>query len=354
MSKERPSDLPQAAELVELASDDPSALVDHFASCGWGDGLPLVAPTPARVESMLAGCSEDPDEPIATLPPRSGVATRRIIAVNAVLAGCRREHLPVLVTSLRALARPEVNLRGVNATTHPVAPLIIVHGEIARTANYNAGSGAFGPGNIANAATGRALRLLLLHVGGAVAGAGDAATQGGPTKYTYCVAENLAQSPWGGYAATVGVTAPSAVTVLCGEAPHNTHDMESDNPAPILDKVASTMASLGSNNAPVSGAEIFVMLCPEHAATCASAGWTRDHVASYLFERARLRAGDLRAAFALRAWAPWQDALADDALMAITEHPRNIRTLVVGGPGKHSSVILSWGMTRSVTLPIQP
>ncbi len=339
-------------EMLEMAADDPEAVRDVYAGRGWGDGLPLVAPTPERVDAMLAGCGDDPDETVAVLPPRSGVATRRVIAVNAVLAGCRPEHLAVLVAAVRALARPEVNLRGVNATTHPVAPLLIVHGEVARASGYNAELGAFGPGNLANATTGRALRLILLHIAGAVPGAGDASTQGGPAKYAYCVAENLAESPWGGYAASVGVTAPSAVTVHCGEAPHNFHDMESSEPAAILDKAASTMASLGSNNAPVSGAEFFVMMCPEHAAACASAGWTRGHVASYLHERARMRAADLRSAFALRAWAPWQEALPDDVPMALTEHPDNIKVLVVGGPGKHSSVIPSWGMTRSATVPV--
>ncbi len=341
-------------EMLEVASDDPDTLRDCFAARGWGDGLPMVPPTPERVDAMLAGCGGDPEEVVAVLPPRSGIATRRIIAVNAVLAGCRPEHMDVLVAAVRALARPEVNLRGVNATTHPVAPLLIVHGEVAHSAGYNSGLGAFGPGNLANAATGRALRLVLLHVAGAVPGAGDASTQGGPAKYAYCVAENLAESPWGGYSASVGVDAPSAVTVHCGEAPHNFHDMESDQPAAILDKAASVMASLGSNNAPVSGAEFFVMLCPEHAGACAAAGWTRGNVASYLHERARMRTGDLREAFALRAWAPWQETFGDDAGMPITEHPDNIRIVVVGGPGKHSSVIPSWGMTRSATVPVEP
>ena len=343
-----------SSQLLDISSDDAEALMDCFSTRGWGDGLPMVAPTPERVEAMLAGCGRDPDEVVATLPPRSGVATRRIIAVNAVLAGCRPEHLGVLVAAVRALARPEVNLRGVNATTHPVAPLLVVHGDVARTAGYNSGLGAFGPGNVANAATGRALRLVLLHVAGAVPGAGDASTQGGPAKYAFCVAENLDESPWGGYATSAGVDSPSAVTVHCGEAPHNVHDMESSDPAAILDKAASAMTSLGSNNAPVSGGEFFVMLCPEHAAACAAAGWTREHVASYLHERARMRAGDLRAAFNLRAWAPWQEALPDDALMPITEHPTNIKIIVVGGPGKHSSVIPSWGMTKSATVPVEP
>lgn len=342
-------------ELLEVADDCPQAVAELFEARGWGDGLPVVAPTPERVGAMLAGSGDvDPDEVIATLPPRYGQATRRLIAVNAVLAGCRADHLPVLVTAVRALARPEVNLRGVNATTHCVAPLLVVHGEVARTAGYNGGLGAFGPGNRANATTGRALRLVLVHIAGAAPGVGDASTQGGPAKYTYCVAENLEASPWAGYPASVGVDAPSAVTIHCGEAPHNVHDMESAEPAPLLDKIASAMTTLGQNNAPISQGEYVVALCPEHAATCAAAGWSREDVASYLFNRATLRVGDLRRAFASRAWAPWQHALDDDATMAVTEHPDNIKVLVVGGAGKHSSVIPSWGMTRSVTLPVQP
>ena len=136
-----------------------------------------------------------------------------MVAVNAVLAGCAPAQLPVLVSAVRAIAHDEVNLRGVNATTHPVAPLLIVHGEVADTAAYNSGLGAFGPGNRANATTGRALRLILLHIAGAYPGPGDASTQGGPAKYGFCVAENVASSPWNGYAASVGVDAPSAITV---------------------------------------------------------------------------------------------------------------------------------------------
>jgi hypothetical protein len=339
--------------LLEIPDD--GDVTASLAGHGWGDGLPVVAPTPERVAEMLSGCGgADPDEVVAVLPPRFGEASRQTIAVSAVMAGCRPEHLPVVVSAVRALARPELNLRGVNATTHCVAPLLVVHGEVARTAGYNGGLGAFGPGNRANAATGRAVRLVLLHVAGATPGDGDASTQGGPAKYGYCVAENLDASPWAGYAPSIGVDSPSAVTVHCGEAPHNVHDMESDHPARILDKVASAMATTAQNNACISQGEYLVALCPEHAATCARAGWSRNDVSSYLFQQARLPAGELTRAFDLRAWAPWMEHLDDDAPTPMTAHPGNIRILVVGGAGKHSSVIPSWGMTRSVTLPVEP
>jgi len=343
---------------LELADESPEALFALFEQKGWGDGLPLVAPTKERVEAMLgAGAPCDADDVVATLPPRAGEATRRTIAVNAVLAGCPPGVLPVLVSAVRALAHPELNLRGVNATTHPVAPLLVVHGAAVAAHGFNARLGAFGPGNRANASVGRAVRFVLLHIAGARPGEGDASTQGQPSKYAYCIAENEAASPWESYPRSVGLSggdlALGAVTVACGENPHNFHDMESEEPAPILRKAASVMATLGSNNAPVSSAEFFVVLGPEHAATIASGGWTRQDVQSYLYEQARRPAAELRAAFDVVQVRPWLEALGDDDAMPITDHPDNIRVLVAGGPGKHSCVIPSWGMTKSVTLPIE-
>jgi hypothetical protein len=131
-------------EMAELAADSPEAMWDLLAERGLGDGLPVVPPTPARVEAVLEHAEGDPDEVLFTLQPRSGIVTRRVVAVNAVMAGCPPETFAVVLTALRALARPEVNLRGVNATTHLVAPMIIVHGEVVQSAGFNAGVGAFG------------------------------------------------------------------------------------------------------------------------------------------------------------------------------------------------------------------
>jgi hypothetical protein len=212
----------------------------------------------------------------------------------------------------------------------------------------------FGPGNRANATTGRALRLVLLHVAGAVPGPGDASTQGGPAKYGFCVAENLGATPWEGYASSRGITAPSAVTLHCGEAPHNIHDMDSDHPSRIFDKMASVMATMGQNNVCIGQGEYYIALCPEHAATAASHNWTRRDISSYLFHKARLPVTQVRANFDSLAWPPWMEGLADGELVPMTAHPDNIRVFVCGGAGKHSSVIPSWGMTSSVTVPVEP
>jgi hypothetical protein len=342
------------ASTLELPEDSPEALLSLFESRGWGDGLPLVAPTVARVEAMLVDAAGPLDEVVAILQPRAGVVTRRVVAINAVLAGCAPATFPVVLSAVRALARPEVNLRGVNATTHPVAPMVIVHGDVVRECGFNAGVGAFGPGNRANATVGRAIRLILLHVAGAVPGSGDAATHGQPAKYTFCAAENIDESPWGGYAASRGVLGPSAVTVHCGEGPHNVHDAEAaGDPAIILDKIASSMTTLGMNNAPISQAEFFIVLGPEHARSLAAAGMTREDVSSYLYERARVPAGLFRKHFQELAWATWMKIVDDGHSLPMTGHPDNVRVLVAGGPGKHSLVVPSWGMTRSATVAIQ-
>jgi hypothetical protein len=339
--------------LLEVVDESPEALAGLMAERGWGDGLPVIAPTEAQVEAMLAAYGGDPDEIVGVVAPRDGEATPRVIAANAVMAGCPVDVLPVLVAAVRAITRPEVNLRGVQATTHPVAPLLVVHGDAVARHGFNPGLGTFGPGNRANATVGRALRFVLLHTGGGRPGDGDAATQGQPSKYTYCIAEHTAASPWGDFHRARGVDAPSAITVHCGENPHNFHDMESDAPEPILEKAASVMATLGVNNAPISQGEFFVVLCPEHAATIAGRGWSRDDVSGFLFAHARLPAGRLRAAFAGRVWPEWMEAAPDETPVPLTETVENIRVLVAGGAGKHSCVVPSWGMTRSVTLPVE-
>ncbi|MDP6161040.1 MAG: hypothetical protein QF881_09320, partial [Acidimicrobiales bacterium] len=157
-----------------------------------------------------------------------------------------------MATAVRALGQQRLNLRGVNATTHPVAPLVIVHGDAVAEMGFNAEVGAFGPGNRANATVGRAVRLVLLHVAGARPGPGDAATQGQPSKYAYCTAENRAASPWEPYHHTVGVDAPSAVTVNFGENPIIFHDMESDEIDLIIYNAAYALANFGVNKACIS------------------------------------------------------------------------------------------------------
>src|SRR5436309_7094099 len=109
----------------------------------------------------------EPGRALGAMPPLWRTATLEAIAVNAVMAGCLPEYFPVIVAAVDAMLDPSFNLYGVQATTHPVAPLVIVSGTYAERVGMNSGSGAFGPGNRANATIGRAIRLILLNIGGA-------------------------------------------------------------------------------------------------------------------------------------------------------------------------------------------
>src|SRR5205085_8784663 len=114
---------------------------------GWGDGLPLVPPTPDRVAAHVRASGRPGREAVAVLPPTWAEATVERIAVNAVMAGCRPEHLPVVLAAVRAAAREPFNLPAVQTTTHPCAVLVIVGGPVAAELGMNAGQGAFGPGS---------------------------------------------------------------------------------------------------------------------------------------------------------------------------------------------------------------
>lgn len=345
-----------ADPVIDTVDDSPEGMYDLMAANDWGDGLPVVPPTVERVDRLLQHYPGSADEVLAVLPPRMGRATVRIAAINAVMAGCPPEVFPVVCAALRALGQPQFNLRGVQATTHSVAIMLIVHGRIAADTGFNAGFGAMGPGNRANATTGRALRLILLHCAGGRPGTGDASTQGAPSKYTFCFAENATASPWPSYPVSLGLRAASAVTVAGVEGPHNAHDMWSTEPHMVFDKLASVMTTLGSNNAAVADSEFFVLLCPEHAQLAAQDGWTRRDVQLYLHHRARLQMGLRRTHFGPNGpmRIRWAKSLRDDELVPMTLDPDDIHILVAGGAGKHSCIIPAWGsMSRSVTLPIE-
>ena len=172
-------------------------LVEWYFEQGWTDGLPVVPPTRARVDEFVAALGGEPDFVECKVPPRHGSLTREVLAINMVMAGCRPEYAPVVRAAMLALTAKAFNLNGVQATTHMAAPLLIVNGPVAGAIGMNGDCNAFGSGNRANATIGRALRLVLLNVGGGRPGDLDKSTLGHPGKYTYCVAENESGEPVG-------------------------------------------------------------------------------------------------------------------------------------------------------------
>ena len=345
------------ADTVELPAD-PLALSRAFAERGWSDGLPVIPPTEERVLAMLAGAGRDPLEVLGILPPRRGEATVHAVAVNAVLAGCEPAHLPVLIAAVQAIAHPEFNLSAVNATTHPVALFVLVSGPIARELGVHGGSGCFGPTFPANAAIGRAMRLIQLNIAGASPGRGDRATQGTPAKFAFCATENLAESPWAPFQTTRGLGPDdNGVTIFGCEGPHNIQDHGSNTALGVMQTIVGAMGQAGSNNILARGSPVLAF-GPEHAATVAGDGWSREDVQAYVYEHARYSLGELSDAHFVFI----QDHTTQgvpvppfprDAMAPIADDPESIHVIVAGGPGKHSSWFPTFGgMTRPVTVAI--
>jgi hypothetical protein len=178
------------------ADDDLDAINRLYRERRWSDGLPIVPPTRDRVERMLQSTSRARYDVVARIAPGYGAATVERIAINAVMAGCDPAYLPVLIAACEAVAEPQFNLQGIQATTNPVAVWLVLNGPIARKLDVNAGLNCIGQGTWANATLGRAMRLVLQNIGGALPGDMDRATQGQPGKYTFCCAENEGESPW--------------------------------------------------------------------------------------------------------------------------------------------------------------
>src|SRR5689334_8532457 len=202
--------------------DEGVDLVEHYYAQGWTDGLPVVPPTPEKIADIVAALGGNPSHLECRVPPRLGVFTREVLAINMVMAGCTPAYAPVVQAALLALTDKPFNLNGVQATAHVAAPLLVVNGPIATKIGMDAGCNAFGSGNRANATIGRAIRLVLLNVGGGWPGELDKSTLGHPGKYTYCVAENESDSPWAPYHVEHGFAADdSTVFVIAAAPPHS-------------------------------------------------------------------------------------------------------------------------------------
>ena len=330
---------------------DDAALQDFCLANDWGDGLPVVAPTDAAVARMLVGTRRTAHDEIARVAPGFGGATVEAVAVNAVLAGCAPEYLPVLIAAVEAMTDAAFNLQAVQATTNPAAVWVIVNGPIATRLGINSGANCLGPGARANATIGRAIRLVLQNIGGARGGDMDRATHGQPGKYTFCCAENAADSPWPPLHTDRGLPPDTdAVTVVAAEGTMNMNSHAKDA-TELLRVFADTIIHPPSNEY-THGGEPWLLLSPEHARVLSEAGLDKDAVRSRLWEATRMPAGRMSGPDRARAVISRKDELGDigpDTLLPIARAPADIRLLVAGGPGTHSVYVPGFGNSRAVT-----
>ena len=343
----------KAPGALHEVDDDPEAVHEFLCERGLSDGLPVIPPTPERVERMLAYCDRDFDKPVVKIPPRYGAATPVRIAANAVMAGCRPEHFPLVMLALEALAEEPYNLYGTQATTHPCTPMLIFNGPIAKALGMNAGNNVMGNYFRVNACIGRAVRLALVNIGAAIPGTGDMATQGTPAKFTFCVRENEEASPWEPLHVELGFP-PDATTctVIAAEGPHNINDHESISAEGILTMVAGTMTITGSNNAYYAG-QPCVAFGPEHAQTIAGEGMSKADVKQWLYERATMPLSAFSKEGIERRFRRKEPELYAntplDAKVRMVRKAEDLLVIVTGGAGKHSSYVPTFGNTRAVT-----
>ncbi len=327
---------------------DPEKVSHDFYQRRLTDGLPIIPPTRERVNRFLNQTNHNPDDVICVLPPKMGHATCEKIAINSVMAGCLPEFQPTIEHTMKALSQEKFNLAGVNATTHPVSICTIINGPLSSELGVNRGTGCLGPGNIANASIGRAIRLCLINIAGAIPGVGDHATHGSPAKYSFCFAENEDENPWEPLHVERGFKPDeSTVTVMATESPHNVNDHRSQTAKDLLDTIIHTASTAGCNNSHVPG-EIMVIMSPEHAETINREEWSKKDVQTYIHENSHVSSvlGD-------RGGRKLDEKLIIDGKVHITRSPEDVILVVAGGPGRHTMISHGFGGgSESVTLKI--
>jgi hypothetical protein len=329
---------------------------DLFHERGWTDGLPIMPPTEAAVAQMLRFTDYSASDVVCQLPPRFAPATVELLAINCVMAGCRPEYFPVVLTAVQAAIEEKYNLYGRQTTTNPAAHLILINGPVRKELDINCAGQCFGPGWRANATIGRAVRLIFRNIGGAIPQVTDMSTHGMPSRYTYCVGEYEEESPWEPLHVELGHSPESStVTIFPGQCPVNSFEHAAKTPHRYLGTIASTMAHLGTNGIYRPG-ENMIFFAPDGARFISSFGWTKKDIKYALFDKARQKVKDARDRGGwFHATSPklWTDIDDDKATMPVVKSPESIFIAVAGGPGRHNLVIPTTGdLTECVTRPI--
>jgi len=349
---------PEGCEIDWLTSerlevdDDPVEFLRFATAAGFGDGLPVVPPTEARVREHVAASGRYPDELIAEVPPRNGRATVEKIAVNAVLAGAPPEAMPLLVATVAAMADPQFNLFALNTTTCSVVPALVVNGPVRHALGLPMGAGCFGGEAGHGASIGRATRLVMRNVGGQRVGLTSKSVFGQPGRVSgICVAEWEERSPWLPLADRRG-TAPGAdaVTVHGATGTIDIADTVADNGADLVELVGKSLAFPGTNAfiGGHHGAEIMVAIAPPWADVIAAAYPDVADVQERLHHHARLP---------LSFWPEPHRRRIEEAGRVdgcgdvhLVESPEHMLVLVNGGLGNlHAFAMHSFGPTRAVT-----
>jgi hypothetical protein len=323
--------------------EDAADLVEFCFEQGWSDGLPVVPPTEARVRTMLAAAKLAPDHQVGYVDHRAVTITAEKVAVNAVMAGCKPEYMPVVVAAVEAIADPAWSYHGPGTSTGGAAVLMIVNGPVARELDINAGDNLFGPGWRANLTIGRAVRLVMRNVIGSLPGLLDRGTLGHPGKLSYVIAENEADSPWTPLHVERGFRAEqSAVTIVASDGPRQFYNQLSNTAEGVLTTLADDMRISGQ----VMGQSTYVLvLAGEHMQTIAKDGWDKKRIRQFVFDQTKNSHAHLKRTGRMSgAIKPGDETL----MRPLVETPDDIMVVAAGGrAGSFSAYIPGWGSRRS-------
>jgi len=308
------------------------------------DGFPVIPPTQRRVDDMLAHTDRDPELVlVADCPPSGSSITIRSLAVNAVMAGCKPEYFPILVTAFEAISDPEYRLFQGAITTHPSGNAVVVSGPLARELGIHSGGGCLGPGFRANATIGRAVNLTIMNVTRAIPDKSDMSVFGSPAEFTFCFAESDEHNPWQPLHTDLYGPEVTSVTVHKCESPHNVVDPR-NGPEALMRAIASTAATLGGNNLTHLG-QLLILLNPDHAEMLAEAKWSKRDVKEFLYEIAR----HPQAASTRRVRPVFPPYFHKLDMVPVMRSPDDVFVLVGGRRGPHSMVAIPWGLSSAVS-----
>lgn len=308
-----------------------------YSERGWTDGLPIIPPTEEMVWAFLQAADREPSDVLGVEPVRGRVVTAEKAAINAIMAGCKPDYFPVVVSAAEAICQDAFNLHAITASTMGAAILIVVNGPVVKTLGMNSGINLFGQGNRANATIGRALRLIAMNVVGAIPGGFDKATFGHPGKYSYCIAEAEEVSPWEPLHVERGLSRDdNAVTAFAALAPWQVTNHVGNTPEDILTSLADVLEAVGPNQK-----EIVMVISPEHLGHIKDAGWDKRRVKEFLAEKAQRTAQEWFEAGRLDRRGPSQEPA---KRIGACVGPESVNIIVGGGAaGGFSAIIPLWG-----------
>lgn len=344
-----PSVLSLASAVHEFA--DALHANEVFQRNGWTDGLPIVPPTEDAVRAFLAAAQLPAEEVVGNEPVRRRQITAEKIAIAAVMAGCLPEYMPVVVAIVRAMCDPQFGLHGCTASTGGSAPFVVVNGPICTALGFNATHNVLANGSRANATIGRSIRLLIINVLGGIPGQLDRSTLGHPGKFTFCIAEDEAESPWPPLSTERGVPrGTSAVTVLAAESPHQIMNEWTSEPRDIVETYAAAIR-MNMLTYSIWEGNYALVIAKQHQQIFRAAGWSKQDIREHMFERARVQRSEWRTV-GKGAVAARKD---EERVHCALRSPDDLLVIAAGGPaGGFGAVVPPWYGKKSlaVTMPI--